>query len=541
MGYILKYKLWESKIHERSNPILEQETSGFAAEAATVDTEAVKARPAYNDVINWWAGDRPRKLYSKGTKEEVEQSKVYWLGDLSSKTRGSNVRAKDMLDIISDEGNVEKLIKKLGAYSSDKVTSTQKKKYEIYNTIEDRFKNSGYEIAKITDAASQIKNALSELNASGKSIGGRQAAEEKGGTEHEYRLGSGKSSYYLNILPFQASKKEYYVGKDVSTRQLKTFNKWYDQISKDGGIAELIDKINNKEYWKKEATYAKLKPQDKIKILDGIYEKANGYRTPKNISDATKIVISPKKSTWEKKEEPTDWVTDSARAGFPEDMQKDGKNFMVDDGIDIKEEYKEEFRIWLATTLLKIEAAGGKDITVAVRAVASTSKVPSTLFHNRDGNVGLVNARLAEMKRFVSESLVTGKMPAAIYAEEASPDNELSPEWDDAARSLYPKKTLADGTTGRGEEYEKLYSPTRFSGFEIDIAWKTQSRDIVTTVEEIGEWKFGLAWGHYTKPPGGGQPGRKLKNKPFKIYDGSCPNESWGSYSGFLTGGAVNP
>lgn len=538
MGYILKYKLWESKIHEKSNLILEQETSGFIAEAAAVDTEAVKARPAYNDVISWWAGDRPKKLYSKGTKEEVEQSKVYWLGDLSSKTRGSNVRAKDMLDIISDEGNVEKLIKKLGAYSSDRVTSTQKKKYEIYNTIEDRFKNSGYEIAKIIDAASQIKNALSELNASGKSIGGKQTAEKKGGTEHEYRLGSGKSSYYLNILPFPAAKKEYYVGKDVSTKELKTFNKWYDQISKDGGIAELIDKINNTEYWKKELSYAKLKPQDKIKILDGIYEKANGYRTPKNISDATKIVISPKKSTWEKKTEPNDWVTNSARAGFPADMPKDGKNFMVDDAIGIKEEYKEEFRTWLASTLLTIEAEGGEDITVAVRTIASTNKVPSSAYPS---NVELVNARLAEMKRFVSESLTIGKMPAAIYTETAWPDNELSPEWNDAARNLYPKKTLADGTTGRGEEYEKLYGPTRFSGFEIDIAWKTKSRDIFTTVEEIGEWKFELSWGNYSSPPGGG-PTKKLKNKPWKPYDGkSCPNWGKAAYGGFLTGGAVNP
>ena len=559
MGYILKYKLWESKIHERSNLILEQKASllrSLVDEAKATDPVDVKSiEPTYTDVMDWWARGKSEsgKQYNSNVNEKVLKTLRYWTGDMSDKTSNKDIRAQNSLQVLIDDGG-KALMSTLGY--------TKQERNEMMEPI------------KV--AAQALKDAIIEMNNTGMSIGAIYPPTY-GGKKNDhapirYTLKSGKNTPVsfkkpgeeetkeyagknLGVLPIASNNVKKYKGKiDGSIKNTKKyFDAWYDQITKDGGVADLIEKINNSDYHNKTKSYVPLTEKDKITILNGIQKKADGFRKPKLIADATRIYIWPEKAKWIEKSKETEWTTETADVRWPLDPSK-AKDFFQPDSSTIGDTYRTDFIAFLNGLLQRIRDDNNGEIeSVTIRAESSTNAVPSTLFHNRGGNVALVNARIGSMLAFATEALTadgTGITADMIEQDTDNPNltlpnNPACGGWDDELtdkegftdiswKDYFNRDTdgvkYRDTVKGKAE-YELKYAGCRWAWFQIFINYKTKTPETITKFDQVGEWEWAISWGKQNTGGGGG--GRPKKNPPVKNRNSfECPSfgKDYGSW-----------
>ena len=492
MSRILNFDKWlsinESKISS-DNSFKEwkkvfESTSGdidaLVAQARENDSDAVKSTPGYDEVMNWFDNEGPAKGKAIIDEESILKSLRYWNGDLSDKTSDKSKRAIEACELLSNEDTVNKLMKKLQSASG---TS----------------KYLSYDIKLITDAASKLKVKFEELNKAGKEVGQQMSDKDKRRYDVQTALNTEKYPFRLGILPWAISTSEgldEYKGKDILSGNAKQFTKWYDTLKKDG-VDSLIKYLNDNKYVRSKAVG--IEDDDKINILKKYV--ATAAKRKKNIEDALAIKLYPASAkntvTSGSETDVTENPTEYAEFKFP--MNTDiAKTFFGDDEVKIDGKFSNSISEFVSG--IKAQLPEGAKVTeVTVKAVASTSTVPSTKYFNSGGNEKLVSLRLAAIEKDAFTALQANDLAGNVKYDKSGSLPNNGPAYD---KNKYGKDKRNANPAVR-EEYEKIFGEFRYSGLQILIAYQIESSTPTVTptldIKVTGEWKSYITWSEPSK------------------------------------------
>jgi hypothetical protein len=486
MSALLKFKEWNSSISEsRSDKtgsfnewkqLLESKSGDIAKlveQAKSSDSEKVKSTPGYNEIMDWYTNGGPVKGKATMSDDDIIKTLKYWNGDLSSKTSEKASRVIEAMDILSDSGNVESLMKKLQKAAG-------------------MSKYLSYDVELITKAASELKTKFEELKKAGKEIG------QKTGEGQRYSMHTTlKPETYpwrLGIIPWSVNTEEgldEYNGKDLGSANAKQFTAWYEKIKNDG-VSSLIEMLDDRKYLKIKAMG--MKDTYKITMLNKFTEKAS--KMNKEIKNALAIRIYPSsvKSSVEKKEfiEAGDPVIEYAEFKFPSNTDI-SKTFFLDDQYKIDNKYTNSISEFVSGIKAKLPE-GAKVSQVTVKAVASTSQVPSTKYFNSGGNEKLVDLRTASIEKKTVEALKANGLADNIKFDKTGRLPNNGPLYD---KEKYGK-AKRDADPAVKAEYEKIYGEYRFSGVQIMLAYSIETPTTETTetldIQNVGDWKGYIGW-----------------------------------------------
>ena len=465
------------------------------------DPEAIKSLPAYEKVMGWFENEGPTKGKSLVDSDRMVKDLEYWFGDFSSKTSGGSERNEEGIAKLKDPKNVEKILKKC------------QKEYEKGEFLK-------YDVGLITKSAEEIEKAISELRKNGKQIGGKDP--ESGRDWRAYT--TSRPDLYparIGIVPFNTSNEKYaplYDGKDISGDDAKHFEIWYEELEKNG-VNSIIKKIKDPKHQETKAIV--LDEDTKGKILEAFQKKAEDRG--KDIAEATKISWYPTRV--EEKENTTrekivlepEIITDNLM--FPTNEEA-SKGFFPENKAsidDIPAEYKKDFADSMKEVKSSIDEANGEITKVVVKAVSSTSKVPTTYQSKKTGkkgNEGLADDRIQTIKDLALGVLKENNMDVNLTYDETGKLADNGPEWNDATRAEF-KDRKTNPTVLKA--YEEKYGPFRYSGLEIQITYKIEipKEEVreATIYEVIGDWKSNISWVKPTSP-------KKPKTKKVRVKRG---------------------
>lgn len=464
------------------------------------DPEAIKSLPAYEKVMGWFENEGPTKGKSLVDSDRMVEYLEYWFGDLSSKTSDRSKRNEESIAKLKDPKKVEKILKEC-----QKASGTSE--------------FLGYDIGLITKSAEEIEKAISELRKSGKQIGGKDS--ESGiswlaHTTHKPETYPGR----LGIIPFSTASEKAaaaYDGKDVNAKQ---FEAWYKELEKNG-VNSIIKKIKDPKYHDTRAV--SLDEDTKGKILEDFQKKAEKYGN--DIAEATKISWYPteaedsEKTTKEKITLEPQIITDLF--SFPTGGEETKKGFFPEDKAsidDVPAEYKKDFADSMKEVKSSIDEANGEITKVVVKAVSSTSAVPSTYQSKktgRKGNEGLADDRIQTIKDLALGVLKENNMDVNLTYDETGKLPNNGPEWNDATRAEFKDRKIKGSAAEKA--YEEKYGPFRYSYVEILITYKIEipQEEVkeYSTYEITGDWKYNISWVKPTTP-------KKPKTKNVRVKSG---------------------
>lgn len=478
------------------------------------DSEEIKSQEAYEEVMGWFENEGPRKGRASIDKESMIESLKYWLGDLSEKTSESFERDQISIGKLKDKGNVERILK-----ACDKATESSD--------------FSKFDVDLIIKSAEEIEKKIGVLRKNGVQIG---AKDNSTGSTYSTRTSAKEDPQYLGIIPFSGSEDKNpnprYDGKDISSMNAKVFKIWYESLKKNGVVSK-IDILENKKYQTVKASV--MGKEEKIKILKGIQEKAD--KKNKDILDSLQIKWRNKNIKQEYREEesiiPLEPLVKTSTLSFPDSGEK-AMIFFTEDKASISD-IPEEFKAFLKGALKEIkgslEKEGAEITSVKIRAVSSTSKVPSGYISKtgKKGNEGLVEDRIQAVKDLTLSSLKENGMDVNVSYDESGKNPNQGPEWGEAQRNnpKYGKKG------DRTEEYEKEYGEFRYSGVFISITYKIEIpqeiKDEFQEYKVVGDWDFNISWTR-PKPP-------EIKNPKRGIIIKGGPPKPKGSVRCTIFGG----
>lgn len=461
------------------------------------DPEAIKSLPAYEKVMGWFENEGPTKGKSLVDSDRMVEYLEYWFGDLSSKTSVRSERYKESIAKLKDPKKVEKILKEC-----QKASGTSE--------------FIGYDIGLITKSAEEIEKAISELRKRGKEIGGKDTESGLPWQVHTTNL-SEKYPNRLGIIPFRTEQSAY-DGKDIGSGNAKRFKAWYKELEKNG-VKSIINKIKDPKYHVTRAV--SLDEGTKEKILEVFQKKAEDRG--KDIAEATKISWYPtkaeasEKTTKEKITSDPNIITNNLM--FPNNVE-DSKGFFPENKAsidDIQSEFKKDLADSMKEVKSSIDEARGEITKVVVKAVSSTSKVPTTYQSKKTGkkgNEGLADDRIQTIKDLALGIVKENKMDVNLTYDETGKLSNNGPEWNDATRAEFKERKTNPSVL---KSYEEKYGPFRYSGLEIQITYKIEIPQEgvreYSTYEIKGDWKYNISW---VKP---GSP-KKPKTKRVRIKSG---------------------
>lgn len=453
------------------------------------DTEAIKSLPAYEKVMGWFENEGPIKGKSLVDSDRMVEYLEYWFGDLSSKTSDRSEINEESIAKLKDPKKVEKILKACQKASG----------YSEY---------LGYKIDLITKSAEEIEKAISELRKSGKEIGGKDSESGQDWRAHTTDQPE-KYPSRLGIIPFSTAGEKAaaaYDGKDIGSGNAKQFKAWYKELEKNG-VKSIIKKIKDPKYHDTRAV--SLDEGTKEKILEVFQKKAEDRG--KDIAEATKISWYPKeaedseKTTKEKISLKPQIITDLF--SFPTGGAETKKGFFPEDKAsidDVPEEYKKDFSDSMKKFKSSIDEVNGEITKVLVKAVSSTSAVPSTYQSKktrREGNEGLADDRIQTIKDLALTVLKENKMAVNLTYDETGKLPNNGPVWNDNSRKKYKDRKKNPSIL---KAYENEYGPYRYSYVEILITYKIEIpqetvREYTEYITE-GDWKYNISWVKSTTP-----------------------------------------
>lgn len=449
------------------------------------DPESIKSLAAYEKVMGWFENEGPTKGKSLVDSDRMVEYLEYWFGDLSSETSSRSERNEESIAKLKDPKKVEKILK-----ACQKASGTS----EFLK----------YDIGLITESAEKIEKAISELRKSGKQIGGK---DSKGRSWVAHTTDQPeKYPFRLGIIPFSTATEkaaDAYDGKDVNAKQFKA---WYKELE-ENGVKFIIKKIKDPKYHDTRAIT--LDEDTKKKILESFQKKA-GDRG-KDIAEATKISWYPteaedsEKTTKEKITLKPKIITDLF--SFPTGGEETKKGFFPEDKAsidDVPAEYKKDFSDSMKEVKSSIDESNGEITKVVVKAVSSTSAVPSTYQSKkteRKGNEGLADDRIQTIKDLALSVLKENKMAVNLTYDEAGKLPNNGPVWNDSSRKKYKDRETNPSIL---KAYENVYGPFRYSYLEILITYKIEipQEEVkeYSTYEITGDWKYNISWVKSTTP-----------------------------------------
>mgnify|MGYP007071563936 CR=1 FL=1 len=470
------------------------------------DSDEVKSQEAYEEVMGWFENEGPKKGQALIGTESMIESLKYWLGDLSGETSASFERDQISIGKLKDKANVDKVLK-----ACDKAAETSE--------------FTKFDIGLITKAAEAIEKKIGELRKNGVQIG---AKDPSTGSSYKTRTSSTGDPQYLGIIPFSGTEDKKpnpkYEGKDIKSGNAKVFKIWYESLKKNG-IESKIDILNNKKYWIAKATVMEV--EDKIKILEGIQEKAE--KKNKDISDALKIEWMNKNIKQKYKEGesiiPLESLEKTSTLSFPESGEKAMTFFPEDKAsvADIPEDFKTSLKSSLKELKDSLEKEGAEITSIKIQAISSTSKVPSgyTSKTGKKGNEGLVEDRIQAVKDLTLSLLKENGMDVNVSYDETGKKPNQGPEWGEAQRNdpKYGKKGA------RTEAYEEEYGKWRYSGVFISLTYKVEipqeTKFEFQEYKSVGDWVFNISWSK-PKPPDIKKPrGGRIRSGGLLPFKGS--------------------
>jgi hypothetical protein len=490
MSEILNFKKWAASINEsheyssntfdnwkRFKLVLESTSNDIdelVASARENDSDSVKSTPGYDAVMTWFDNEGPVKGKAAIDDDGILKSLKYWNGDLSDKTGNHAQYAIDAMSELTDSNNVSKLLKKLQTASGNS-------------------KYLSYDVSKIIDAATKLKAKFEDIRKSGKQFG--QKDENGQIYQPQVTLNPDTYPYRLGIIPWSISTSsglDEYNGKDIQSGNAKAFTIWYDKIVA-GELDNMLKILDSDKYVRTRAIG--IKDSDKIAILNSYTAKAKKYN--KNIEDALSIRLYPTsaKTTISKTKYPGEPIIGEiqyAEFKFPLDHDI-SKTFFLDDQAEIDPKFTNSINEFV-TDIKKQIPEGAKVSEVTVKAVASTSSVPSSKYAKIGGNDKLADLRLSAIENKATEALSANKLNVNVKLDKTGKLANNGPAYDKVKYGL--EKRQADPNVRA--EYEKIYGEYRFSGLQIMISYTIQ--EITPTVEDVldimpsGEWKSSISW-----------------------------------------------
>lgn len=172
-------------------------------------------------------------------------------------------------------------------------------------------------------------------------------------------------------------------------------------------------------------------------------------------------------------------------------------NFFQDDSAEITDSQALENDIISAISQLSEDIPESNIGLATYRLIATTSKVPSTVYFNKGGNEALAEARAAAIKQVVNTALTKTNVFGSL--NDVKPEQlelgERGPEYD---RNKYSKDKRKDPIINA--EYEKTYGPHRRT--EITLVFQIQSR-YKEKEESVNNysWEFYITGKPQRKPP----------------------------------------
>ncbi len=479
--YICDYSSWNRVFEQKESSI-----NNLVIKAKENDSDEVKSNKIYDAVMAWFDNEGPSKGKPIMSKDEMIKSLKYWTGNLSSEMRPKEKRIEEVLEMLSDDKNIKAILKKL-----------------------EKNGHTGYDIDVIKDAAIKLKNKFNELHKSGKYIG---ASHEEKGTYQVHTTKPGTEDTYptrLGFIPFSVIKSKHYngldryKGKDWFKSSPLKFKAWYKKIEED--LDGMLAQLDNTDYIKVKTLG--ITENDKVAILNKFDDKTRGKR---DIADALKIkwwpsaakTVTNKEKNIIQGEPETEYVSFS----FPKEVEI-AKTFFLDDKASIDPKFKNSINDFVKD--IRQQLPEGAEVTeVNVQCVASTSKVPSSLYRKTDanpnynGNHTLVDLRIKAIQTATSSALGTYELDTNVKYDLTS--GKLPNQGEEYDRETYGKsKRQADPVLNT--KYEELYGPYRYSGVRIEIGYKittqTDEETEISTTEVSGKWNSVISWHKPPRPP----------------------------------------
>lgn len=460
---------------------------GLMALATATDSEAVKAKPGYQAVINWWTvghGDLGfwKSLVKSGSAVKADEaqslkSAFYWGGSGSSEKnlQSFNAFIKAVDAIIANKAKVDAWIQAKGKGSANLSTAW-------------------------IDELATAKTALMQERDKGFLI------KPQG---MNYLVPSQYRDNMIDSKPFDSILNSTAPGDSV-----------LGNLARFKPTAKVDAIIANKNNF---AASIRLSEADKLAILDGFAQKAQAWADKQNkkkpgsetvesaISKATSLYLAPQNvaittTQAAATEGPT---TVTATFSYPANPKGDetseafkkGLQMFPDDGTTIGETALAELKAAVKDAADKVKAAGGTITGVKTYAYSSTSQVP-TKYGSTDAtwkaenNVKLANDRLAAINGALGAALAEAGItvkPTVDAANNTAKPNQ-GPAWGDAQRRD-PKY----GKPGaRTQEYQDEYGKWRFAAGFFELTYtvtRTEPTQTAPTSAPSGTWKWVISWG----------------------------------------------
>lgn len=270
---------------------------------------------------------------------------------------------------------------------------------------------------------------------------------------------------------------------------------------------------------------AQISEADKLKLMDVIAAKAQKHADrinkskpgtldlTKSIMTASDLYVMPQNVEFKvtAAEAPAAPTSVTASFSYPANPNGDenspefkkGLQLFPDDGTTVGPEATAAINQAVTEAVKKIQEQGGTITGVQTYGYSSTSKVPTkygsdSATYNPANNVRLANDRLAAINATLAQAIKTAGVQVEPTVDAAKnvavPNHPNSPDWGDAQR----KDSAKYGTPGkRTAQYEAEYGKWRFAAafftFTYTVTTTTPNQP-GTDVSVVGQWKAVMHW-----------------------------------------------